>query len=284
MNYLLNGMADVPLQVSDRGLHYGDGVFETLLWRQSGPVFLTSHYQRLSEGCQRLGFAAPAINALRSDCEQLGAGRKNAVLKIIVTRGSGGRGYRPPDNSQVTRLVSIHEPPDYPDQLWQSGIQLTVCNTRLGRNPALAGLKHLNRLEQVLAQAEFTPPHSAAAGPIPTPVAHEGLMRDEHGYVVEGTMSNLHIVESERIVTPSLAHCGVSGIIRAKVQHIAQKLKIDWLEDDITLNRVFAADEVFVTNSIVGVWPVRRLLEHGFDSIAVAKILQVELNKMMEAA
>lgn len=281
---LLNGIADAALPLSDRGLHYGDGVFETLRWRHSSAQFLVEHYQRLGDGCRRLGFPAPSLAEIRHDCETLGRGRADAIIKVIVTRGNGGRGYRPPLVAQPNRIVSVHDLPAYPQQLWTTGILLTVCQTRISRNTATAGLKHLNRVEQVLAQAEFQLPLELVPD-LPaqsaTVYAHEGLMSDEHGNVIEGSMSNLHLVESGSIVTPRLTHSGVSGIIRAKIRQLAQNLEIPWAEADISLPRVFSADEVFVTNSVIGVWPVRQIILHRFRSIAMARRLQGELNRLL---
>ncbi|MEE9251480.1 MAG: aminodeoxychorismate lyase, partial [Alphaproteobacteria bacterium] len=179
---------------------------------------------------------------------RLCAGHGRCVLKIIVTRGAGGRGYRPPERPVPTRILSRHPWPDYALAAWREGVVARVCTTRLATQPLLAGIKHLNRLEQVMARREWD-----------DPVISEGLMLDTDGFVVDGTMSNLFIVAGGRLATPDLSLCGVAGVMRAVVLEAAAKLEVPAEVIRITLDRVRAADEVFLTNSLIGIWPVREL-------------------------
>ncbi len=267
---LINGEAGDRIDVLDRGLQYGDGLFETLRVRAGRPCLWAAHLARLRRGCERLGIAMPAEARLRDEAGRLCAGLDDGVLKIVLTRGPGGRGYRPPRDARPTRLLAVFPAPDYPPQYAQAGVAARLCDTRLGLNPALAGLKHLNRLEQVLARAEWDEPGIA-----------EGLMLDIEGNVIEGTMSNLFMVRAGRLCTPGLSRCGVAGVMRARVMAEAGAQGIPVEEGRIGLRDLAAADELFLTNSVIGVWPVRRL--DGRDYVAPGP-LTARLAAAVEAA
>ena len=242
------GGKDAAFGPLDRGLQYGDGLFETVKVEGGSPEFWDRHLERLAEGCERLGLAAPETDVLAREAARLCAGNERCVLKIIVTRGAGGRGYGSPESPVPTRILSRHPWPDYAPAAWREGVVVRVCSARLATQPLLAGIKHLNRLEQVMARREWDDPAIA-----------EGLMLDTDGFVVDGTMSNLFIVAGGRLATPDLSLCGVAGVMRAVVLEAAAKLAGPAEVTRLTLDQVRAADEVFVTNSLVGIWPVREL-------------------------
>jgi 4-amino-4-deoxychorismate lyase len=246
---LVNGERRETLPVSDRGLQYGDGLFETIEIRHRRPVFFDLHLKRLETGCLRLGLPFPSPDLLaeevRTLCRESPA---QAVLKIIVTAGSGGRGYRRPEAIETTRILSLHPYPEYPAAFGSEGIHARICRTRLGINPALAGLKHLNRLEQVLARAEW----SDSAIP-------EGLLLDSDGHVIEGTMTNLFYVKSGALYTASLEQCGIAGIIRELVIRLAARHRLAVTELNYMPEQLASAEEAFVCNSIIGIWPVRQI-------------------------
>ena len=245
---LINGVEADCLDALDRGLQYGDGLFETLRIRAGRPCLWPAHLARLTQGCARLGIPMPAEGLLRREADQLCAGGGDGVLKIVLTRGSGGRGYRPPQVPEPTRLLAVFPAPDHPPENRTQGVTVRICDTRLGLNPALAGLKHLNRLEQVLARAEWDDPDIA-----------EGLMQDIEGNIIEGTMSNLFVVQAGHLRTPELSRCGVAGVMRARVMAEAGALGIPVEEGRLGLDDLTGADELFLTNSVIGLWPVRRL-------------------------
>ena len=250
---LINGAADDRLDALDRGLQYGDGLFETLRIHAGLPLLWEAHLARLTQGCERLGIPTPEAERLREEAERLCAGVADGVLKIIVTRGSGGRGYRPPGRPRPTRLLAVYPYPDYPADNRSRGVEVRLCETRLGLNPALAGLKHLNRLEQVLGRAEWND----------TTIA-EGLMRDIEGNIIEGTMSNVFVVQAGRLRTPGLSRCGVAGVMRARVLAEAATLGIPSEECRLGVADLETADELFLTNSVIGIWPVRRFAGRDF--------------------
>jgi 4-amino-4-deoxychorismate lyase len=262
-DFLLNGNRRHALEPCDRGLQYGDGLFETLEVCDGSPLFWEEHYQRLSFGCQRLSIPVPAESLLRQEALALINKCQHGVLKIVITRGCGGRGYRPPEQPNVTRLLSLHPWPPYPDSLKQQGINLIVCRTRLGLNPDLAGLKHLNRLEQVLARNEWQ--HSDI---------QEGLMRNVQGEIIEGTMSNVFYVSKERLYTPNLHQSGVQGIVRNLVIALAKAAAIPVQEVSVQPEQLYTADEIFMTNSIIGIWPVKQLEQRAFTPGPITRQLQ----------
>jgi len=255
----VNGEAVTTVSVADRGLQYGDGLFETIAVAGGRLEFWDRHMARLIEGCSRLSLPAPDIEALANEAGILLNGQRvvegvdAGVLKIMVTRGTGGRGYRMPDPIEATRIVSFHPAPDYPAAFARDGIRVTVCETRLAEQKQLAGIKHLNRLENVLARAEWDDPAIA-----------EGLMCDQAGRVIEGVMTNLFCVTDGALRTPGLSRCGVAGIIRTLVMEIAEEKGIDCREADIPLKEALASDNLFLTNSVIGLWPIRAVADQSF--------------------
>lgn len=250
---LINGANDHCIPITDRGFQYGDGLFETIEIQDGHAVFWQRHLRRLENGCRKLRIPCPDARLLSSEAQSLCKHASRAVLKIIVTRGSGGRGYRQPDIIETTRVLSLHPFPDYPSALKHDGISMRFCDTPLGSNPALAGLKHLNRLEQILARAEWQ-----------NPEIHEGLMQDMDGHVVEGTMSNLFLVNNGIMRTPPLQRCGVAGIVREVLLEACATHGLPVTQAPLSRADVLAADEVFVTNSVIGIWPARAIEDKRF--------------------
>ncbi|WP_111412375.1 aminodeoxychorismate lyase [Billgrantia lactosivorans] len=226
--------------VDDRGLAYGDGLFETVLVRDGEPLLWARHMARLAWGCRTLGIAMPASTVLDGLPGQAGAGLR--VLKLIVTRGSGGRGYLAPSSAEPRLLWQVD---DFTPQAqrWESGVRVRHCRLALGIQPALAGLKHLNRLENVLARGEWDDPEVA-----------EGLLRDSRGNLVEATCMNLFWRRHGRLETPRLDGSGVAGTLRAA---LLERLEIS--EVARGPEALVDAEAVWLGNSVQGVWPVVRL-------------------------
>ena len=152
---LVNGVPTEMVPVQDRGFQYGDGLFETLAIREGRPLRWLAHMERLARDCAILGIPAPPEAVLAAEADRLCSEQQRCVLKLTVTRGCGGRGYAPPPEPEPTRVLALHDWPAYPRSFWNEGISAVVCRTRLAHQPQLAGLKHLNRLEQVLARREL---------------------------------------------------------------------------------------------------------------------------------
>jgi 4-amino-4-deoxychorismate lyase len=265
---LINGISPVDplhaLAIEDRGFQYGDGVFESALLTQGRVRLLEQHLRRLALGCERLGIAAPDSAALRADVQRLSGSAERAVLKIIVSRGIGPRGYRPSRRAQSTRVVALYPAPLPPPT---TQLALRWCETRVGRNARLAGIKHLNRLEQVLAQAEW---HDDAIV--------EGLMLDTEGELVSGTSNNVFLIREGVLVTPDLRFCGVLGIMRAEVLRAARDLGIAVSEEPLWPHDVEAANELFITNAVRGIRSATELGALRWSASPVADRLRKALD------
>ncbi len=250
---LIDGVPETRLALADRGLQYGDGVFETLAVRAGRPEFWEPHLSRLAAGCERLGLPLPGAGLLRQEADRLCAARDRAVLKIVLTRGCGGRGYRPPQPCTPTRALSCHPWPA--DAVPLAPVAVRWCAHPLSENPRLAGLKHLNRLDQVLARAEWDDPD-----------LQEGLMCLPDGTPVEATAANLFLVRDGRLHTPRLDRAGIAGIVRGVLIGRARQLGLEVLEARVDRDELLAADELFLCNSVYGLRPVRALGERRWPA------------------
>jgi len=269
MTIMINGQLSTRIKADDRGLAYGDGLFETIEVSRGRLVYWQRHMDRLTDGCKRLFIPAPDQAQLLDEARQLLKPESDGVLKIMITRGSGGRGYRFPEAPVPTRLLSIHPKPDYPVEQKNRGVSLGICTTKLGINPLLAGLKHLNRLEQVMARSELNSSRY-----------QEGLMLDYEGYPIEGIMTNLFWLSAGELFTPDLGLCGVSGVIRSIIIELAEKNGIPYSVDRFTMDQLLAADEIFVTNSLIGIWPVKNLDSQQFlPGLMTKKIMELLNNE-----
>lgn len=245
MHSWVDGQPAVSVPLKDRGLAYGDGLFETIAVKAGQPLLLDRHLQRLNEGCRRLALVADH-SVIRSEVLAYAAALGDGVLKLILTRGDSLRGYGLNPGAPVRRILQGSAPATYPPGHGVEGISLFPCATRLAEQPLLAGLKHLNRLEQVLARAEWQDADHA-----------EGLMLDMSGRVIEGVFSNLFLVRNGLLLTSDLSRCGVAGVMRAELLAQAKALGIPVVVADISVEQLRQADEVFVCNSVYGIWPVR---------------------------
>ena len=260
---LVNGNAESHVSVLDRGLMYGDGLFETIRVQKTELCLWEKHVQRLLSGCERLGIPAPDPIKLKRESESLLKLRHNgnlAVIKIIITRGEGHRGYVFPKNPTPNRIVILQEFPDYAEDNWVRGVKVCWCKTRLAVQPALAGLKHLNCLQQVLARNEWQD------GEI-----MEGFMLDNQDRVVEGCMSNIFLVKNGELITPDLSECGVSGVMRQRILELARDNDIQIHITSVSKEDILLADELFISNSLIEIWPVRQLDQKVYKPGPVTK-------------
>lgn len=233
----------------DRGLAYGDGLFETMRAHRGQAPWWDAHWARLERGAQRLRLPLPGSDFVRQQADAVLAGVDAGVLKLIVTRGSGGRGYAPTDAVEPTWILSTHPLPP----ILQEGLTLRWCDTRLSLQPALAGLKHCNRLEQVLARVEWN--DAAASGRD----ADEGLMLDTEDQVVCATAANLFALIDGRWTTPRIDRCGVAGVCRGWA---LAELQAD--ESRLSRQQVESAEAIFLCNAVRGILPVVRLGERAW--------------------
>jgi len=237
----------------DRGLEFGDGLFETLAVVDGHLRLLERHLARLNAGCERLGLAPPDGDTCRRELLTAARAPGTGVVKLIVTRGRGGHGYASDRAGSARRWVAALPARVRPASFAEHGVVLRACATRLAEQPLLAGIKHLNRLEQVLARREWTD----AAIP-------EGLMLDVHGRVICGTMTNVFAVIRDELVTPALTRAGVAGVMRGALLEAFRNSGARVVERDLAPEELKEASEVFVTNALIGAWPVRGYAAHAW--------------------
>jgi 4-amino-4-deoxychorismate lyase len=250
------------IPITDRAFQYGDGLFETMRVRQARVRYLDAHFDRLHAGLDRLGIDGVDLDVLGRELESMTVGVEDGVLKLLISRGDGPRGYRPPENAHPRRVLSLHAVPAG----GRDTIAVRWCRTPLARNPRLAGLKHLNRLEQVLAQAEWQDPAIA-----------EGLMLDTEGELVGGTSSNVFAVIDSRLCTPDLRFAGVAGVMRGEVLRAAQAVGLAVEVGPMHPGELARASEMFVTNAVTGIRSVVRLDDCTWSSGPASAALGREL-------
>ena len=248
-SWISSGTAPDGLPFTDRAWQYGDGLFETIAIRDGDPRLLDWHLERLATGCTRLGLQSPDLTTIRGDIDiavrAAGQDSRFAVAKLIVTAGQGPRGYARA-GATATHYVAVSPGKRLGRDCYRNGVAVRMCKTQLARQPQLAGIKSLNRLEQVLARNEWD-----------TPSIFEGLTCDTAGNLICGTMSNVFIVADNEIVTPDLASAGVAGIMRRKVLEVAHRHDIPVAVRSVRRGSLGEVREMFLTNSQFGVLPVR---------------------------
>jgi 4-amino-4-deoxychorismate lyase len=256
---LINGQPQDSVSALDRGLAYGDGLFETIRFQGTDAPLWNRHMQRLLTGCEGLRIPAPDSQLLWQEAQQVIGDQKQAVLRITLTRGVGERGYAFPAVTLPTRIVAAFSMPTINAAIYQDGIRMHRCQTTLADQPLLAGLKHLNRLEQVLARAEWNDPSIG-----------EGLLCDQHGHAICATAANLFAVIAGVPVTPSVQRCGVAGVARATVLDALPACQIR----DLPLAECLRASELFLSSSVRGILPVQAVGDTVYAPGPVTRAMQ----------
>ena len=269
---MINGIAAEYVSVFDRGLHYGDGLFETIACIGARPVFIEQHLDRMQRGADLLDIPFPDRRLLLTDIRRLLADAVgNSVIKLMLTRGQGQRGYRY-DNRQAPMRVCMRTSwPEHADRWQRRGVATQFCETRASVNPGFHGIKSLNRLENVLASAELRPD------------VQEGFLSDADGNVIEGTMSNFFAVSGDALVTADLSRCGIQGIMRDRVIEIAHDAGIVPEIRNVTRDELRAAEEVFICNSVIGLCPVRRLEQVVFHNDRITTMIKTAMLRRIQA-
>lgn len=260
---LVDGVPAGEVSATDRGLAYGDGVFRTFVLVSGRPRHWRRHYAKLAADCAVLGLACPPESLLRDELHSAcGGAAEQHVAKITVTRGAGPRGYAYARDAVATRIVAVSPRVPYPPE-YAYGVRAMRCSLRLASQPALAGVKHLNRLENVLARAEWSDPAIA-----------EGLLCDAADNAIGGTMTNVFIAKDGALATPSLTRCGVAGVTRERVIDGARERGVKCEVRDIAWPELLQADEVILTNSVAEAWPVRDIDGRAFGIGPHARSIQ----------
>lgn len=242
---LFNGGPGPDLS-AHRALHYGDGVFRTCFIYDSQVIDLEAQCELVIADARRLSLAPVESRQLAAEARQLAAAVGQGVLKILLLRAGEARGYAS-SGAATDRLLLRYDAPAYRAACWEQGVSVRRSPVILAFQPALAGVKHLNRLEQVLASRDWEPG------------TDEALLADDAGHPICGTRTNLFWIRSGILHTAPLDRCGVAGHMRGKVLALAPALGVEARVQHGQWDDLAAADEVFLTNSLIGIWPVARL-------------------------
>jgi 4-amino-4-deoxychorismate lyase len=269
--YLINGDFNHVITPLDRGFSYGDGVFRTMLIRNSQPDNWPLHYQKLVADCAAIGIVCPSAELLMSDILQLFAAdisdKSSEVAKIIITRGEGERGYAQPAITNPTRVILKSAIPRYSTDNQINGVQLHLCQTRLADQGKLAGIKHLNRLENVIARMEW---HDDKI--------FDGILLDQKDNVIECTISNIFARYGNLLITPDLSRCGVAGITRQRIIWLESQLNLKIEVTLLPFEKLLQADEVIVCNSLFGAFQVNKIGQRTWQPQALAKTIRNEFS------
>lgn len=246
--YLIDGQWLEHLPANDRGLQFGDGCFTTARIVNGEIRFISRHLTRLWEACDRLMIPRIDESLLRGEMARLAQEKGCGVIKVVITRGSGGRGYSPAGCQQPRRILSVADAPAQYRSWKTDGIDLVLSPVRLGCNPALAGIKHLNRLEQVLIRTHLE-----------QTTAQDALVLDSDGMLVECCAANLFWRKGHRVYTPAIDRAGVNGTMR---QHIIDCLgNTSWSVSEARVGpeALSDADEIVVCNALMPIIPVKQI-------------------------
>ncbi|WP_148714704.1 aminodeoxychorismate lyase [Chitinolyticbacter meiyuanensis] len=266
MTRLVDGVPAESLPLTDRAVQFGDGVFRTVRCDGGGVRFWRRQYDKLAADGAALGIVVPPREVFEADIRLLALG--DAALKLIVTRGESVRGYAVPADCHPHRIVQASAlPPPLPVE----GVRVRWCETRAGWQPALAGIKHLNRLENVLARREWS-----------DPTIFEGLLLDRDGHVLEGVLSNVLALSGKVLFTPRLDGAGVAGVMRAVLCEAAARCGLQVRHAALTPAALLAADRLYLCNSLIGLTPVRELAGQHWGAHALDATLQAQLQSMIE--
>lgn len=266
----VNGVESGQVMPFDRGLAYGDGLFATMRVSHHKIQFLSAHLQRLSQGAKRLGFDWQASQTLQERLTQQAINMGQGCIKLLLTRGCGGRGYTAPAQTQITEVMSLHPLPEHYQGWQQQGISLISSDVILGRQPRLAGIKHCNRLEQIVIKST------------PVPLGFDDyLVLDEQGLVIESSMANLFFLNNQSIYTPALSHSGVAGMMREQVIHAVLALGYSVHVQPIPMSRLADFSSAFVTNSLMGIVDVVRINDVMMSKSALTHTLRTALDLVL---
>lgn len=279
INSLINGIDTDFLNVHDRAIHYGDGVFETILCEDNKLYYWPQHYQRLSLSAGKLKIDCPQQQTFIDDINRLLQANQTAdgssfVIKIILSRGVSERGYKVDGKAQVNRIVLLSPAPmEYSSLLSERLLQgeLFICQQQVSINESLAGIKHLNRLENVMARNEW---QDNICQNNDKQSYIDGLMLNANQHVIEATMSNLFAVKENKLYTPQLKQSGIKGVMRDAIIDIIRKNNLTLEISILTLDKLYEMDELFISNSLIGIKSVTKLTDCHYEKKTTMKIFE----------
>lgn len=269
---MVDGELVIDSLLVDRGLFYGHGLFESILLDQGRTPLESLHFARLARDAPRLHLPLD-IDCLREQFARFKVNLQShnidsGVVKVIITAGIGGAGYRLPE-SVIPRHLFLHRPLPPDNDAIAQGVSLREIDYRLPTNPLLAGIKHLNRLDQIMARAEWSDHY------------FDGIMLDTDGAVIETTCANIFVRSAQGWATPSLTQCGIKGVMRTLVMdELLPSIQQPVREAELTLHDVVSCREIFICNAVRGIMPVVNVSNKYFwtigkDTLSVRDALAV---------
>jgi 4-amino-4-deoxychorismate lyase len=277
----VNGVVCDCIGVRDRGLAYGDGLFETIAVIKNKLHNWDRHYQRLKLGAQKLSMDCPQEQHYLDIFEQVKQQNLSAdtlIFKIILTRGAGGHGYLAPKQAQTNSVVVIHKRAQIPQSYYQKGIDIRLMDIKLSEQSELAGIKHLNRLEQVIARNRLENCYQ------------EAVLCNQHEQIIEGISSNIFFIDNNnRLCTPKISNCGVAGTLRDKIIKHCRSINLDISVSHFNISELTQSRGIFFSNSIIGIWPVHsyQYYQHIFTftefHISMKKLMH-DINSELEVS
>lgn len=257
---IINGVESEQVNLADRGFNFGDGHFTTMKVVKGEVQLFDLHLARLKHACQMLFIDFKHWTDLVLHIHAQALTLDSGVLKLVITRGIGGKGYSPEGCSEASWFLQARDIPAFYDTWQQTGIALTVCRYQQTVNPVLSGLKTLNRLDQVMIKQELLGCDEL-----------DGIVCSTEGYVIETSMANIFWVKDNVIYTPSMQRSGVEGVMRKRVMDLVVSLNLSVEVGDYTIDKIISADEIFITNALMDIVPVNMLCA---ADIAVNQVYQ----------
>lgn len=273
--YWLNGERATNIAIQDRSYHYGDGCFTTAKVCYGEVCHWQAHWQRISHTCQALMLNVPEKAHLERMIAQSLAEFKDLPelgLKILLSRSPGGRGYAPDPAAPTEVMIQVFDYPKAYPQMQAEGIRMELSNIKLADNPMLAGLKHNNRLEQILVKTDLAKQNQS----ILSQDKHfdDAVVLDIHEHVIEASSANLFWVTDGAVYTPSLERAGVSGIAREQIIQTCLAHNILLKIGDFSFDTLKSSDEIFISNALHAIVPVIALQEKTFPIGKLTRQLQ----------
>ncbi len=261
---LIDGKKQSKASIFNRNTQFGDGLFETCLVENKKLLFWSNHFERMKLGCDRLKISMIDETLWLSDIKKAFSLMKidNCIVKLVLSRGESLRGYSYKDNIRPIRITIVSE---LKKNNQDKRFSLEFCNSGYNSNPKLAGIKHCNRLEQVLASASIK--------------VDDGIMLDENENVVSVTQGNIFCIQGNRLITPNLDKCGIEGTRRAVILKIAVDLGFDINIKNLSVAELLRSDEVFISNSIQGVGPVNQIEDFVYSKHKITEIISEALKE-----
>ena len=257
---IINGKEQSNISIFNRNFQYGDGLFETCVVNNNQILFWEKHLSRLDIGCRKLKIKNIEEEIWLKDIKKALSltSKKKCVLKLILSRGNSQRGYSYSDDILPVRVVIVSEMKNVQAK---ESFSLEYASSGYHSNPNLAGIKHCNRIEQILARSSLK--------------RDEAIMLDENQNIISVTQGNIYFIFGQSLVTPKLDRCGVIGSRRSLILELAESIELNVEEGNVSMNDAKKADEAFISNSIMGIQSVNSIEEYQLPKRLITKQIKI---------